>query len=156
MASLLKQIQNDYKDALKKANKVVVSVLRLLISAIHNKEIEKRARGEEVGEDEILGIIQKQIKARKESIDAYRRGRRKDLVEKEQKEIAVLQRYLPKQLAKEELEKIVQETIQETEAESLKDMGRVMKEVMGKVKGRAEGKVVSEIVKQMLGARYNF
>lgn len=153
MTSLINQVQNDYKDALKAGDRTVVSVLRLLISAVRNKEIERRARGENLVEDDVLGIVQKEIKARKESIEAYKKGQREDLVKQEKKELIILQKYLHEQLSKEELEKVVQEVVEETKADGLKDMGKVIGEVMKKVKGRAEGRVVSEMVKQTLEAR---
>lgn len=153
MTSLINQVQNDYKDALKAGDRTVVSVLRLLISDVRNKEIERRARGENLVEDDVLGIVQKEIKARKESIEAYKKGQREDLVKQEKKELIILQKYLPEQLSKEELEQVVQEVVEETKADGLKDMGKVIGEVMKKVKGRAEGRVVSEMVKQTLEAR---
>lgn len=150
MTSLINQVQNDYKDALKAGDRTVVSVLRLLISDVRNKEIERRARGENLVEDDVLGIVQKEIKARKESIEAYKKGQREDLVKQEEEELIILQKYLPEQLSKEELEQVVQEVIEVVRAKSLKDMGRVIGEVMKKVKGRAEGRVVSEMVKKKL------
>ena len=150
MTSFVNQVQNDYKRALKARERTVVSVLRLLISAVRNKEIEKRAREEELTEDDVLRIVQKQIKTRKESIEAYKKGQRGDLAEKEEKELIVLQKYLPEQISKEELGKVVQETVEETKADGLKDMGKVIGQVMKRVKGKTEGKVVSEMVKQAL------
>jgi len=150
MNKLLTQIQDDYKKALKASQTLVVSVLRLLLSAIHNKEIEKKARGEKMTEDDILATVQKEIKERKESIEAYRKGKREDLVEKEEKELKILEHYLPQQLSKEELEQIVKEAIYETKAEGMRDFGKVMGFLMGKVKGRAEGRIVSEMVRSCL------
>jgi len=125
-----------------------VSTLRLLISEIKNKEIDKRG---ELTDDEILAVIQKAVKQRKESIEQYEKAGRSDLVEKEKKELEILEAYLPQPLSEEELEAIIDEAIKEAQATSVKDMGKVMKIVMPKVRGRADGKIVNQKVREKLG-----
>lgn len=146
---LLEKIKNDLKAALKEKDELVVSTLRFLLSAIHNKEIELKKRGK-LSDEEVIGVIRKQVKEHQESIEAFQKGKREDLVEKEKKELAILNKYLPQQLSSKELKKIIKEVIGETGAVGEKDFGKVMGVVMGEVKGRAEGKTVAEVVKQQL------
>ncbi len=142
------KIMADLKEAMKSKDMDKVSTLRLLLSEIKNKEIDKRG---ELTDEEIYAVIQKSVKQRKESIEQYRSGGREDLVEKEQKELEILEKYLPEQLSEDELERIIDEAIKETEATTLKDLGKVMRVVMPKVKGRADGKLVNEMVRKKLG-----
>lgn len=141
------KIQADLGQALKKGDTLKVSTLRLLIAEIHNQEIEKR---QELSKEEIITIVQKEVKKRQESIEAYQKGKREDLVKKEKKELEVLSEYLPRQLSPQELEKIIQSVIKKVNATSLSDFGKVMGLVMAEVKGRADGKVISKIVKNIL------
>jgi len=117
----------------------------------NNVGISVRGRIDELTDDEIHAVIQKAVKQRRESIEQYKKAGREDLVEKEQRELEILEAYLPKPLTQEELEAIVEEAIKEVQATSLKDMGKVMKVVMPKVRGRADGRVVNELVKSKLG-----
>ena len=143
------KIEQDYKIALKAKDKLRVSVLRLLRSALKNKEVELRRKLEE---DEIQRIISTQVKQRKDSIEQYEKGGRPDLVETEQQELNILTSYLPRQLSQEELEAALKEVIAETGAVSVKDMGKVMKSAMKRVGGAADGKVVNQIVKKLLSS----
>ncbi len=142
------KIMADMKEAMKAKDMIKVSTLRLLLSEIKNKEIDKKG---ELTDEEIYALIQKAVKQRKESIEQYRFGGRNDLVQKEETELKILESYLPEQLSEEELERIIEEAIKETGATTMKDMGKVMKIVMPKVKGRADGKIVNEMVKKKLG-----
>ncbi|MGB9667371.1 MAG: GatB/YqeY domain-containing protein [Thermosulfidibacteraceae bacterium] len=144
---LKERISNDMKEAMKNKDSVKVSALRLLLSEIKNKEIDKRG---DLSDEEILAVIQKAVKQREESIEHYRKGNREDLVEKEMRELEILKSYLPDSLSHEELERIIDETIKEVGALGIKDMGKVMKALMPKVKGRADGKVVNEKVRERL------
>ncbi|MGQ9463164.1 MAG: GatB/YqeY domain-containing protein [Candidatus Fervidibacter sp.] len=144
---LKEQIDADYKAAMKARDDLKISVLRLLRSAIHNAEIDKQRA---LTEDEILGVIQSEVRKRRESIEAFQQGDRQDLVEREQAELKVLESYLPKALSREELEALVRETIREVGALSVRDMGKVMSVLMPKVRGHAEGREVSELVRQVL------
>ncbi len=141
------EIQANLRQALKKGDSLKVSVLRLLIAEIHNQEIEKR---QELNKEETITIIQKEVKKRQESIEAYQKGKREDLVKKEKKELKILSEYLPQQLSPQELEKIIQSVIKKVSATNLSDFGKVMGLVMSEVKGRADGKVISKIVKNIL------
>lgn len=141
------KIQAELNQALKEKNDLKVSTLRLLVAEIRNQEIAKQT---EVTKEEIIGLVQKEVKKRKESIEAYQKGGRKELAEKEKKELGILNKYLPQQLSPKELEKTVQSVIKEVGASGPSDFGKVMGAVMGKVKGKVDGKVVSEAVKRAL------
>lgn len=146
---LEKDIQNLLKEAMKAGDKTKVSVFRMLLSDIRNKKIEERV--DDLGEDGVLSVMQKTAKRHKESIEKFKEGSRDDLVEKETQELAIIEEYLPEELAEEELAKIVSEAIERTGAQGQKDMGRVMGEVMGQVKGRADGSIINKIVREKLG-----
>lgn len=125
-----------------------VSVLRLIKAEIKNREIDKKQV--QLTEDEIIQVINSSIKKRRESIEMFQKGGRKDLVDKETKEIEILLEFLPEQLSENKIREIVKNSIQLLHASSIKDLGNVMKEVMKETKGRAEGKVVSRLVKEEL------
>lgn len=153
---LLVNIQNDLKVAQLARDGVKVSTLRLLLSEIKNAQI---AGGGELGEKDILSIIQREVKKRKEAAEGFRKGDREDSALMEEAELAVLQGYLPQQLSNEELTKIIEDTITELEVKGLitelgvtstADMGKVIGAVMSKVAGRADGASVSALVKQKL------
>ena len=114
---------------------------------LKNKEIDKK---EALTDEEVVSVLQKEVKKRKESIEAFTQGNRPELVRKEREELAVLDKYLPQEMKAEELEKIVQETVSQVGAEGAKDFGKVMGAVMGKVKGRIGGDRVAERVKKAL------
>jgi len=145
--SLKERIDADYKTAMKERDALRVSVLRLLRSAIHNAEIDRQRA---LTDDEILGVIQSEIRKRRESIEAFQQGGRADLAEREQAELAILETYLPQPLSRAELEVLVRETIREVGALSVRDMGKVMAVLMPKVRGRADGREVNELVRQLL------
>jgi len=145
--SLLKTLQEEMKSALKAGDKEKLSVIRMLISEIKKVQIDKQ---KELTDDEIVQVLQKYAKQRKESIKQYTQAGRKDLAEKEQMELEIVSKFLPEALDENEIEKIVSKVITETGASSMKDMGKVMKKVMEEVKGRADGSVVSKIVKEKL------
>ena len=140
------RIEKELKTAMKEKNEIMTSCLRLLRSDIHNLSIKKG----ELKEEDIIKVIQKQVRQHKDSIEQFINGKRDDLAEKEKKELAILETLLPKQLPQEELRKIIEDVIKEAGAQTKKDMGRVIKEVMSKVKGQADGKVVSQIVSELL------
>jgi len=145
--SLKERLKADMKEAMKAKDKVKLSTIRMINSLIKNAEIEKRG---ELTDEEIIQLLMKYAKQRKESIEMYEKGGRQDLVEKEKAELAVVESYLPKQMSEEEIREVVKQTIEEVGASSVKDMGKVMKAVMPKVKGRADGSVVNRIVKELL------
>ena len=147
MSTLLDKLQNEMKKALKSKDKERLSVIRMLISEIKKEQIDKK---KDLSDDEILKIIQRYAKQRREAIEQYKKANRQDLVEKEEKELNIVLEFLPEQLTEEEITKIVEESINEVGANSIKDMGKVMKVVMEKVKGRADGSIVSKIVREKL------
>ncbi|WP_456384812.1 GatB/YqeY domain-containing protein [Persephonella sp.] len=147
MEGLLKRLQDEMKAAMKSGDRDRLSVIRMLISEIKKVQIDKK---KELSDEEIIEVLQRYAKQRKESIKQYREAGREDLAQKEEFELKVVQEFLPQPLSEEELQQIVEQVIQETGASSMKDMGRVMKAVMEKVKGRADGSVVSGIVKKKL------
>ena len=125
-----------------------LGTLRLLKSALGYAQIEKKV--ESLPDADVIAIIQREVKKRRDSIEQFTTGGRPELAAKEQQEIVVLETFLPKQLSAEELEQLVRATIQETGATSKKDMGAVMKAVQAKVAGRADGKTISTLVGRLL------
>ena len=159
------KIQNELQEAVKNREELKSSVLRLLLSAIFNKEKEKRyklskqkpefkekdlEKESQLVNEEVIEVISSEIKKRKESIELFEKGEREDLVEKETKEKEILEKYLPEQLSEEEIKKLAKEAIERVEAKEPKDIGKVMAELMPKVKGRADGGLVSKIAKELL------
>jgi len=145
--SILERLSEDFKKALKGRDQDTVSVIRMIKAAIKNKEIEKRSA---LSDDEINAILASLTKQRREAIEQFAKGGRQDLADKENKELLILQSYLPQQLTEEELKKIIENAIKEAAAVSEKDMGRIMKILMPRIKGRADGKLVNELVKKAL------
>jgi uncharacterized protein YqeY len=135
------------KQAMKASDKLRLSTIRMIRTAVKNKEIEERKK---LDDDVILRVIQGMVKKGEESVEQFKLGGRMDLVEKEIKEIEILKSYLPNPLSQEEILKIIDQTIEETQASSLKDLGKVMKSVMPKLGGRAEGALINQLVKQRL------
>ncbi|MBI2601034.1 GatB/YqeY domain-containing protein [Candidatus Daviesbacteria bacterium] len=146
---LTEKIQNDLKESLKSRDQVKVSTLRILLAEINNTRI---AKGIELADEDIISVIQKEVKKRKEAAEGFRSGGREESAQVEEQELAVLEFYLPAQLSDEELTKIVESTITEVGANLISDMGKVIGSVMGKVKGRADGARVSALVKQKLSS----
>jgi len=141
-------IESQMKEALKQGDSLRLSILRMTIAAIRNAEIVKKVKRLE--EADVIQVIQKIIKEHKESIAQFTSGNRPDLVDKENKELEILQKYVPKELSEEELTSIVKATIQESGLTSKTDAGKAMKIVMEKVKGKADGKIVNKIVLSLL------
>jgi uncharacterized protein YqeY len=142
-------IANDMREAMKAREPVRVGALRMLMAAVKNTEVEKL---HELSDDEVLEVIAREAKRRRESIEAFEKGGRTDLVEKESGELAVLEAYLPEKLSDDELATLVDQAIAETGASTPKQMGEVMKALMPKLRGRADGAQVSALVKARLGA----
>ncbi len=169
---LKEKIQDETKKAIKEGNELTVSTLRMLSASIVSKEKEKRykiskqkpdlneeglIKESQLTDEEIVEVISSEIKKRKDSVAAYRQGKREELAQKEEKEIEILQKYLPEQLPEQELKKIVQEAIAKVGGPKgypeIKDMGKVMQELMPKVKGKADNSLVSKLVKDLLSAK---
>lgn len=147
--SLKDTIREALKQALKQNNAVEVSTLRLLLSEIRNAEI---AQQKTADDNKILEVISREAKRRRESIEAFRQGKRSDLVAKEEAELAVLMRYLPKQMSREEIMILARQVVDAVGAKGPSDKGKVMAQLMPQLKGKADGKEVSEIVSQILAA----
>lgn len=143
------QIEMDLKDAMRAGDDVRKRTLRMVLSTIKLAEVDRQ---EELEGSVLLGIIQKEVKSRQETIEEAQQIGRDSLVESTRAEIEILEAYLPKALDEQELENIVLETINETGASGPQDMGRVMKAIMPKVQGRADGKAVSALVQRKLSA----
>ena len=142
-------IQNDMKTAMKAGDAVKLGVVRMLISEIKKREIDKRSA---LDDGEIQKAIQTMIKQRNDSIEAFTKGNRPDLADKEKSEVAFLQVYLPQQMSRGEVEALVVAAIAETGAKGPNDIGKVMKATMAKAAGRADGKIINEIAKTKLTA----
>lgn len=145
--ALRHQLTEDMKTALKSRDQFKLDTLRMVVSAVKNKEIE--ARGE-LSDDAVVGLVGTLVKQRKEAAQLYRQGGRDDLAAKEEQEIEILNTYLPEQMGEDELVKVVEAVINEAGASSMADMGKVMKAVMSKVAGKADGSLVSALVKKSL------
>ena len=145
--SLEERLVEEMKQALKSSDKLRLSTIRMIRSALKNKEIELRKKLED---EEVEKVIQVMVRKGEESVEQFQIGGRMDLVEKEKKEIEVLKSFLPQPLSQEEILKIIDQSIQETQASSLKDIGKVMKSVIPKIGGKADGKLVNQLVKERL------
>jgi uncharacterized protein len=145
--SLIEQLQADMKTAMRDGDAQRRDTLRMALAAAQNAAKEKR---EPLSDEEALAVLTKQVKTRRESIEAFRDAGRDDLADKEQAEIDVLAPYLPVQLGEDEVRALVIDAITATGASSPKDMGKVMGALMPKVKGRADGKLVRGLVDQEL------
>jgi hypothetical protein len=144
---IIKKIEGDMKDALKAGEKIRLQVLRHIRSAIKNAEIAKRAVLQEA---DVLKVIASELKKRKESIEAYIKGERKELAEQEEKEAKVLEEYMPKQLSDSELESLIKLKAEALGITDKKDFGRLMGAVMQDVSSRADGSRVKEHVQKFL------
>lgn len=148
--SLKEKILGDLKEALKSGDNFKRDVLRLLSSAIKNTEIEKLKKEEGLNDQEIIDVVKKAVKQRKDSVEQYEKGGRSDLAEKEKKEIDVISIYLPSQMDEEKIREIIKEVIIRIGAASQKDFGKVMGMAMKKVQGQADGDMVKKIVEKEL------
>ncbi|MGB9856861.1 MAG: GatB/YqeY domain-containing protein [Dictyoglomaceae bacterium] len=147
---LYEKITKDYMQAVKIKDSFRAEVLSLLRSAIKYKEIDLREKGKELNDEEIIDVINKEIKKRKEAIDLYKQGNRLDLAEKEERELKILEEYLPEQLSEEELRNVLKRIIKEVDAKSIKDLGKVMKSAMTELRGKADGALIRKIAEELL------
>ena len=146
--ALREKLYEDMKNAMKARDDLRLSTIRMVRSAVKNKDIELKR---ELDDQEIVEVIAALVKQRKESIRLFSEAGRKDLVEKEEKELAILHEFLPQQLNRAEVALLVEKIIAECGAQGAKDMGKVMKALMPHVAGRADGKTVSDVVREKLG-----
>lgn len=145
--TMLEELNQDMKTAMKAKDRENLTTIRMLKSALQLEQINK---GEELTEDEELTVLSREKKQRLESLNEFKAAGREDLVEKLEKELSIVDRYLPEQLSEDEVTQIVYDAIEQTGADSMKDMGKVMGAVLPKVKGKADGSLVSSIVKKEL------
>lgn len=145
--TLRERMHDDTTAAMRSGDALRRDVLRMVQNAIYNIEKAKRVT---LSEDEVLGVVTREVKTRRESIEAFRKGGREDLVTKEEAEIAILADYLPTALTDEELRALVDQAVAETGAASARDLGKVMGVLSPRIRGRADGKVASGLVAQAL------
>jgi len=146
---LLEQLSASLKEAMVAKDEFKVSLLRMTMAAVHNKEIEK-GKDKGLTEDDVMDVLKKELKKRKESADAYASANRPELAQKETKEAEFISGLLPAQMAESEIEAIVLEVLKDFENPSQKDFGMIMKKAMEKIAGRADGSSVSAVIKKHL------
>lgn len=144
------QLREDLKQSMLAKDTVKTSVLRMLISAIGYHEIQKGGAGYIATEEDVLSVIQKEVKQHRDSIEQFKNANRQELVDKETKELEILTAYMPEQMNEEEIRKLVVDAVKKTGASSMADIGKVMGALMPQVKGKADGGLVSKIVKEQL------
>lgn len=150
MADTATRLTEDLKNAMRAKDSMALNTLRAVKSAIKNAAIEKGGADTSLEEGEIVGIIRKQIKQRRESMDQFNKAGRSELAQNEESEITLLEQYLPSPLSPEEIDELVQASITECNASSRADMGKVMKVLQEKTAGRADGKALSQAVMKQL------
>jgi uncharacterized protein YqeY len=147
--SLKARIQEDVKSAMRAHEREQLAALRLLTAAIKQKDVDERI---ELNDEQVLAVLDKMVKQRRESLEQYRQAGRDDLAAKEQFELDLIQNYLPEPLSEHELAELIRSTIAEVGASSIRDMGSVMSALRGQVQGRADMKAVSQAVKAQLAS----
>ncbi len=145
--NLEERLLDEMKETMKSGDKVRLSTIRMIRSAVKNKEIEVRNK---LDDEAIMKVIQGMVRRGEESVIQFQAGGRADLVEKEKTEIEILKSFLPQAMAQEEIQKVIDQSIEETQASSMKDLGKVMKAVMPKLGGKVDGKLVNQLVKERL------
>lgn len=143
------QINVDFKEAYKSKNEKIYSPLRMLISVIKKEEIDQR---KELNDEEVISLVKSEVKKRKESIEEYTKGGRKDLADGEKSELEILSKYLPEQMSDEELKKIVADMKEKTGSQNVQNFGKLMGAVMKEVGAKADGQRVSTFVKKILAS----
>jgi uncharacterized protein YqeY len=144
---LPQKLTDDLKQAMKGGDTVKRSVIRLVMAAIKNAEIAKQKALED---SDILGVIAKEIRQRKESIEAFKEGNRPELAANEEAEMAILEAYMPAQMSRDEIVAEARKVIEEVGAESIRDKGKVMPQLIAKLKGKADGREINEVVTELL------
>lgn len=144
---LKEKLLEDLKNSMKEKNNLRKNVVQMVRAAILQVEKDK---GIEVTDEQIIEIMAKEVKKRKDSLDDYKKGGRDDLVKQIEEEIAIISEYLPEQLSKEEVTEIVKQIVEEVGATSIKDMGKVMKSAKEKIGAASDGKTINEVVKEIL------
>lgn len=147
---LKQQLQEELKQSMLARDEVRTSTIRMLLSALSYAEIQKGGAGYEASDEDVLAVIQKEAKQRRDSIEAFQTGGRQEMADKEKKELEILQKYLPEQMSEDEIRQLVDHAVSETGAESMQDIGKVMGALMPNVKGKADGNLVNRIVREKL------
>ena len=148
-ADLRKKLSDDLKQAMRRGDTVRRDTLRMLIASVNNAEIAKQS---DLTVADILGVVAKEVKRRQESIEAFKKGNRADLVAKEEAEMAVLQGYLPEQMTRDDIVSAAREVIAAVGAKGMGDKGKVMQQLVPKLKGKADGKDINDVVTELLGS----
>lgn len=148
--AILDQLQQDLKQALKNSEESIRDTVRLILSQIKNRAIEVGKDMLDLADEEVVGVLKREIKKRREAIEAFEKGGRAELAGKEKQELAILEKYTPAEMTVEEIEKIVTDTLTELGGKEAVNFGQAMQAVMKKTAGRADGKLVSECVKKIL------
>ena len=149
VSPLKQKLADDLKQAMRSGDEVRRSVIRLVMAAIKNTEI---ARQTSLDDGDVLGVIAKEARQRRESIESFKQGNRQDLVDKEEAELAVLNEYLPRQMTRDEIVAEVRRVIEQTGAQGPQDKGKVMPKLIAELKGKADGRALNEVVTELLGA----
>lgn len=147
--TIKERLTENMKEAMKakEAGKLRLSVIRMVRAAIKNTEIDGK---KELGDEEVIEVIAREAKKRRDALEEYRKAGREDFVQSLEQELAVLADYLPEQLSESDIRGLVEQAVNETGAKDIKDMGKVMSALMPKVKGRADGRLVNQIVRELL------
>ncbi len=146
--NIKERLRLEMKESLKAGDKLRLSTIRMMLSEMGNAEIAKR---DELSEEEMLAVVTREAKRRKEAIEEFGKAGRQDLVDKESFEYSVIESYLPRQLDESEIRRMIEEAVEETGASSPGDLGKVMSAVMPRLKGKADGRRVNLIAREMLG-----
>ncbi len=144
------KLQEELKQSMLAKNELKTSVLRMILSAVNYYEIQKGGAGYQASEEDVMSVIQKEVRQHNDSIEQFKNAGRQDLAGKEEKELEILKQYLPEQMSEDEIKKLVEETISQAGAKSIQEMGKVMGALIPKLKGKADGSLVSKIVKEAL------
>lgn len=150
MVDFKSKLQDGLKEALKQKDSVRLSLYRMLLTSIKNKEVEKIRP---LTEDEFIAVVKTSIKQHSESIESFKKGNRPDLAEKEEKELEILKEFMPSQLSENEITKEIEEAIVSLQVQSQKEIGKVIKYILEKFPGRVDGKVLSGMVLKRLSAK---
>ena len=145
--TLKEKLLSDMKEAMKSKDSLKLGTVRSVISAVKNQEIDLR---KDLDEEEILAIVSREVKKRKEAASLYKKGKRPELQDKEIQEMGILQIYLPEQVSEEDLRERIQEVIAETGAEGMKDFGKIMKTLVPEFKGKADNALIKELASEFL------
>ena len=149
VSPLKQKLTDDLKQAMRSGDEIRRSVIRLVMAAIKNTEIARQAS---LDDGDVLGVIAKEARQRRESIESFKQGNRQDLVDKEEAELAVLNEYLPRQMTRDEIVAEVRRVIEQTGAQGPQDKGKVMPKLISELKGKADGRALNEVVTELLGA----